>query len=274
MIPSKIHGMKKKWSFLIPSYRKKVPIIEKKLENYMKKVFTLIAIIFLSTTSIYAQNFELGSWNILNLKYNHSEKLSFFGEAQLRSLKFYHNFHHYEYKGGINYKVHKNVGLTLAAGSYQTYREGGNFVTPKNNNEFRLWPQIILFQSIGKVKIEQRYRAEFRFTSNGYRNRFRYRLGISYPFGKEKNDYKPFQISVSDEVFFTNKEPYFERNRFLVALNYKPMKAATIQLGYLHQFDYKISDEIGRDFIVIGFYYDLFRKSNSKQEPDRDIKDN
>ncbi|MBK9635863.1 MAG: DUF2490 domain-containing protein [Bacteroidetes bacterium] len=145
--------MKKKWSFLIPSYRKKVPIIEKKLENYMKKVFTLIAIIFLSTTSINAQNFELGSWNILNLKYNHTEKLSFFGEAQLRSLKFYHNFHYYEYKGGINYKVHKNVGLTLAAGSYQTYREGGNFVTPKNNNEFRLWPQIILFQSIGKVKL-------------------------------------------------------------------------------------------------------------------------
>ena len=71
--------MKKKWSFLIPSYRKKVPIIEKKLENYMKKVFTLIAIIFLSTTSINAQNFELGSWNILNLKYNHTEKLSFFG---------------------------------------------------------------------------------------------------------------------------------------------------------------------------------------------------
>ena len=52
------------------------------------------------------------------------------------------------------------------------------------------------------------------------------------------------------------------------------MKAATIQLGYLHQFDYKISDEIGRDFIVIGFYYDLFRKSNSKQEPDKEIKDN
>ncbi|MBL0051877.1 MAG: DUF2490 domain-containing protein [Bacteroidetes bacterium] len=88
----------------------------------------------------------------MNLKYNYSNKWSVFGEAQLRSLKFYSNFHYYEYKGGINYKVHKNAQLTLGAGSYQTYKEGGNFVLPKNNNEFRLWPQVVIFQSIGKIK--------------------------------------------------------------------------------------------------------------------------
>jgi len=91
--------------------------------------------------------------------------------------------------------------------SYQTYKEGGDFVLPKNNDEFRIWPQVILFQSIGNLKIEQRYRAELRFTSNGYRNRFRYRLGFSYPFGKGRNEYKPFQISASNEIFFTDKEP-------------------------------------------------------------------
>jgi len=70
----------------------------------------------------------LGSWNILNLKYNHNDKLSFFAEAQ-RSLEFYSTFHCYEYKRGINYKVHKNAKLTLGAGSYQTYKEGGDFVS-------------------------------------------------------------------------------------------------------------------------------------------------
>ena len=154
--------------------------------------------LYYSINTISAQTFDLGSWNILNVKYNLDEKLSFFGEAQLRSLKFYSNFHYYEYKGGINYKVHKNVKLTLGAGSYQTYKEGGNFVLPKNNDEFRIWPQVILLQSIGKLKIEQRYRSEFRFTSNGYLTRFRYRLGISYPFGKEQYEYKPFQVSASN----------------------------------------------------------------------------
>lgn len=240
-------------------------------------MFLILRCIFFFCVSINtstAQTSDLSSWNILNLKYNHTEKLSFFGEAQLRSLKFYDNFHYYEYKLGINNKAHKNILLTLGAGSYQTYKEGGDFVLPKNNDEFRLWPQVILFQTFGKLKIEQRYRSEFRFTSNGYKNRFRYRFGLSYLLGKDKRGYKPFQISVSDEIFFTNNEPYFERNRLLFAFNYKPSKTATIQIGYLNQFDYKINDEIGRDFMVVGFYYDIFRKLTSHQERDIEIKDN
>ncbi len=221
-----------------------------------------------------AQTFDLGSWNILNIKYNHTEKLSVFAETQLRSLKFYNNYHYYEYKGGINYKVHKDLMLTLGAGSYQTYKEGGNFVLPKNNDEFRLWPQVILFQTIGKFKIEQRYRAEFRFTSNGYRNRFRYRFGLSYQFGKQKNEYKPFQISASNELFFTDNEPYFERNRSLIALNYKPTKAIILQIGYIHQFDYKINDETGRDFFQLGFLIELNRKRSVYNSNDLNIKDN
>lgn len=240
----------------------------------MKLFFIYCIALCLPLGTACAQNFDLGSWNILNVKYNHNDKWSLFAEAQLRSLKFYSNFHYYEFKGGFNYKVHKNVKLTLAAGSYQTFKEGGDFVLPKNNNEFRLWPQVMIFHSIGRFKIEQRYRAEFRFTSNGYRNRFRYRLGISYPFGKERNGFKPFQINLSNELFFTTKEPYFERNRVQLVFNYKPSKLSTFQIGYLHQFDYKINDETGRDFLVIGLYFDIYRKSISKQASDNESKDN
>jgi len=237
----------------------------------MKYCFILFSFIpFMSS----AQSFDLGSWNILNLKYNYNEKWSVFGEAQLRSLKFYDHFHYYEYKGGVNYKAHKNLTLAIGTGSYQTYKEGGNFVLPKNNDEFRIWPQVLVFQSIGKLKIEQRYRAEFRFTSKGYRNRFRYRVGLSYPFGKEVNGYKPFQINASNELFFTDKEPYFERNRLLFTFNYKPTKTTTLQIGYLHQFDYKINDETGRDFLQLGYFIEIFRKQSTKNTIDTDLKDN
>ncbi len=232
--------------------------------------FKLITLL-LAPLMLKGQVADLGSWNILNLKYNHNNKWSAFAEAQLRSLKFYNNFHYYEYKGGINYKFHKEAIFTLGAGRYQTYKEGGNFVLPKNNDEFRLWPQFILTQTIGKLKFEQRYRSEFRFTNNGYRNRFRYRLALIYAFGKEKKDYKPFQLSISNELFFTDKEPYFERNRIQLALNYKVNKKASIQLGYLHQFDYKINDETGRDFLVIGFYYEMFRKERTSAINDKDL---
>lgn len=254
--------------------RNQEQIKQKDLSTRILVVAPYVVFLCISINSLFAQTFDLGSWNIINVKCNLDEKWSVFGEAQLRSLKFYNNFHYYEYKVGVNYKIYKNVKLTLGAGSYQTYNEGGNFVLPKNNDEFRLWPQLILFQSIGKLKIEQRYRSELRFTSNGYRNRFRFRLGASYPFGKERNDYTPFKISVSNELFFTDKEPYFERNRLLFAFNYKPLKTTTIQIGYLHQFDYKINDETGRDFFIIGLYYDLFRKVSSSQENEYEIKDN
>ena len=232
----------------------------------LQKIIITALLFFISHFS-FAQKNSLGSWNIVNLKYTITKKWSFFGEVQLRSLNFYSQFHYHEYKAGVNYRAHPNVLLTLAAGDYDTYKEGGNFKSPKNNDEFRIWPQITFTQLIKRFKIEQRYRAEFRFTKNGYRNRYRYRAGISYPFGNNKNGYKPFLINASNEIFFTGKEPYFERNRLLVSVAYKLNKQIAIQTGYLHQFDYKINDETGRDFLQLGLYIELLSNKKSKNKP-------
>lgn len=221
-----------------------------------------------------AQQNSIGTWNIFNLKYAHNGKFSFFGEAQLRSLKFYSNYHYYEYKSGFNFKPGNSYQLTLGLGSYQTYREGGNFIKPKNNNEFRLWPQLVLFQSLFGLKIEQRYRMEMRWTSTGYRNRFRYRVGASYPFSVGNSKSKPFQASVSNELFFTDNEPYFERNRFQLGLSYKVTKATTIQMGYLHQFDYRINDEIGRDFFILGYFIEISKKGTKGSNSESVFKEN
>jgi len=213
-------------------------------------------------TSLFFAQSDLGSWNIINLKYEQNKKLNFITEGQIRSLKFYNHFHYYEIKGMINYKPIKATMFSLGFGSYQTFKEGGNFQTPKNNDEFRIWPQVLFIQEINNLKIEQRYRTEMRFTSNGYRNRFRYRFSLAYAFGNNTKGYKPFQTSISNELFFTDKEPYFERNRIQLTFNYKPSKNTTLQLGYLHQFDYKINDETGRDFLVLGYYIELFRNKD------------
>ena len=116
-----------------------------------KIIFTVL--LFFTCHFTFAQKNSLGTWNIVNLKYTINEKWSVFGEAQIRSLNFYNQFHYHEYKAGVNYKAHPNVLLTLAAGDYDTYKEGGNFKLPKNNDEFRIWPQITLTQSIKRFKI-------------------------------------------------------------------------------------------------------------------------
>ncbi len=208
-----------------------------------------------------AQTYNLGSWNILNLKFSITNKISAFAEGQIRSLRFYDHFHYYEYKGGIIYRENDKLTLTLAAGSYQTYMEGGNFELPKNNDELRVWPQVSLFQYFGKLKVEQRYRAELRWTNSGYRNRFRYRLGFSYPLIK-KSDATCLKINLNNEIFFTNVEPYFERNRMQFQFQFYPRANISGQIGYLHQFDYKINDETGNDFLVIGLNYEFGRKKN------------
>ncbi|MCX7862634.1 MAG: DUF2490 domain-containing protein [Bacteroidales bacterium] len=238
-----------------------------------RKVFSLLLIIILSK-HIYSQITKLGSWNVLNIKYNHSSSFNFFIESQVRSVLWYNYFHYYEYKAGVNYSAQKNVKLTLAGGNYQTYKDSGNFQHPKNNDEIRLWPQLTLYQDLFIMKIEQRYRYEMRWTLKGYRNRFRYRLGISYNFGKENKGFKPWQFHISNELFFGNIEPYFERNRLQLALQYKFNKNVACQLGYLYQFDYKIFDETGKDFMIAGIYFEFSRKNIEQLLRDVEIKDN
>jgi hypothetical protein len=232
------------------------------------RLFLLLLLFTGTPSSLKSQQTSLGSWNILNVKYALSDKWSFFGEGQIRSLKFYDHFHYYEAKGGVNYELKNGIRLTLGAGTYQTYREGGDFVLPKNNNEFRISPQVLLIQKIGKFKIEQRYRLESRFTSSGYRNRYRYRLGLTVPIYHSKKDFS-VALNLNNELFFTDKEPYFERNRILGGFNIHFTKSSGIQLAYLHQFDHKINDETGRDFFVIGYYFE-FSKNESEDDSQKD----
>ena len=97
-----------------------------------KHITLIIKLLYLCIYTSSAQNFDLGSWNILNIKYTLDKKWSVFGEAQLRSLKFYDDFHYHEYKGGFHYKVDKNLILT-SVGRHQ--KEDGSFSSFENSSE-------------------------------------------------------------------------------------------------------------------------------------------
>lgn len=224
----------------------------------MKKRPALLSVYLLAALITSAQ--DLGSWNILNLKYSLNNKWSLAGEAQLRSLKFYDHFHYYEVSGAVTYQPGPSLRWTLGGGSYQTYAEGGDFLRPKNQEEWRLWPQATLQQTVYGINIEHRYRFEFRFTDKGYRNRYRYRFGFNAPLARLSEQQK-LQLTGFAEIFFTNREPYFERIRTAAGFNYRISQSVSFVTLYLFQYDYKLTDEIGRDFLVVGFYYE-FRRDN------------
>ena len=225
------------------------------------KILVGISLLLLSIST----SAQLGSWNIVNVKANLNEKWSLFGEAQLRSLSFYNQFHYYEYKGGATFNINKNFSLQGGLGNYDTYAEGGNFKTPMVNDEFRTWLQFSMKQNLDRIKFEHRYRAEQRWTINGYRNRFRYRFQSVIPVNKKKLEKGSLYATAWNEIFFTNRAPYFERNRLFIGCGYELSDHLAIQTGFLNQFDYRLNDETGRNFLQISFLYELAIKKK-KQE--------
>jgi hypothetical protein len=206
-----------------------------------------------------AQSNALGTWNIFNFRYKLNNRWTLFSEGQVRSLGFYQDFHYHELTGGVIFRPNKQLALTLAVGDYDTYREGGDFVRPKNNDELRIWPQLTFTQELGRVRLEHRYRSEQRFTLQGFRLRFRSRVGIWVPLNTRSPRDGTIFLNVSNELFFTTREAYFERNRFVAVLGRRFSERCTAHVGYVHQFDYRINDETGRDFLQLALQIEISR---------------
>ena len=228
-----------------------------------------IWVLFLASMALKgtAQTTGLGTWNIFNTKFTYTEKWSFFAEGQLRSLGFYNQFNYHELKGGVHYSIRPYILFTLGAGSYQTYQPSGNFSTPKTNSEFRLLPQLIILTSIGRINIEQRFRTEFRWQSSGFRNRYRYRMVASYPFGAATKGFKPWQVSVGDEIFFGKQNPFFEQNRLQLSLNYRLSPEMLVQLGYLNQVLVTTPNATRNHYLLLGYYLEIFGKRMKHEGP-------
>ncbi len=208
---------------------------------------------------------DVGTWNIWNVKINLHKKWSVFGETQLRSLGFYQQFHYYEYKTGVNFHLNKHFSLAVGTGNYHTYSEGGNFLLPKKNEEFRTWLQVYMHQYLDIIKFEHRYRVEQRWLLQEYRNRFRYRINMLIPLNSKKIATKTIYFTAWNEIFMSNQPAFFERNRFFVGLGYEATPYFAFQAGYLHQLDYKVTTT-EKSFFQISCLVELKRKLGKEEE--------
>ena len=232
-----------------------------------QKLFFIPCIWLSCLVSLSAQSGPLGTWTILNAKLSLDKRWSLFGEGQLRSVRFYDDFFYFEIKGGVTYNLNENMSLTLGTGRYHTYNTSkpGNFVEPLAQGETRTWVQLAMEQYLDRVHFDHRYRAEQRFTTNGYRNRFRYRINVFFPINRRELVPKTFYASISDEVFFTDKAPYYERNRFFAGLGYKATSKLAFQAGYMRQFDYRIENPTHRNFLQTSLLFSFHLEH--KKEP-------
>lgn len=236
------------------------------MKNFLTYSFSFFVCNFYFFSKINAQENDLGTWNIYNARLELDSKWSLFFEPQLRSLSFYRNFHYYEIKSGVNYRLNKNFGFSVGGGDYNTYRAGdGDFITPMQNKEFRTWVQVNMYNYLDKLKVEHRYRAEQRFGTNQYRNRFRYRLALTLPLFKHQVEKRTFYVTASNELFLGDEAPFFQRNRLFAGVGYEFTPFLAIQMGLMNQFDYQIDDETGKNFLQISILMDFKSQRKNKE---------
>jgi hypothetical protein len=145
--------------------------------------------------------------------------------------------------------------VVIAIGDYRTYDYPGNF-KDLQTKEFRLWEQFVMNSYIAPWRIEHRYRIEQRWINGKYRNRFRFRINPIIPINGKTLTSHVLYATVSDEVFFTDKPPYFERNRFFVGAGYLFSNLFTLQTGFIRQFDYRTTDNgSGKNFIQTTLFF-------------------
>jgi hypothetical protein len=203
----------------------------------------------------------LGHWNVINARYDINKTWNLFVEGQARSQKLPYDYFYNEIKGGLGYTPARGTNLLVGVGKYTTYQLNGNFKSPVQFREFRLWEQLTFNNEAGPLKFEHRYRIEQRFYKGGnYRNRFRYRINATLPIPNSR-----FYINGFEEVFLTNRSPYFERNRLYVGAGYKFTSVFTFQVGYVSQYDYNRNiNPYTKKFLQTSFLFNL--NKHQKQE--------
>ncbi len=135
---------------------------------------------------------------------------------------------------GVNYHLNQQVMISTG----YAYIASHDYDTDQNapeNEEHRIWQQLITTQLVGRVKFEHRYRIEQRWVNRDFKNRLRYRLMLTVPLNKPKIETGTWFLGWYDEIFVNTEDTFFDRNRFYGALGYQVSSATNLQFGVMNQ---------------------------------------
>lgn len=210
-------------------------------------------IIFLVSFTVNAQQENISSFNAITITYKIHPKFYLYAEGQLRGIEDFSYPDYYEIKGGIGYNLTKNHKPFIGIGRYGNYK---NRIMDKE--EFRVWLQDVIDVKAGKVKFENRVRAEKSWfyepvkDVHSDRIRLRYRLNVSVPLNAESVKPGTVFANVYDEVFFvTTEKPSFARNRVFGGFGYQIDENFGIATGYLWQREFAKSGNKNIHFLYL-----------------------
>ena len=197
-------------------------------------LFYFISIIF--STSITAQQSDIGNWFIYFGNQPLNKKWNLHNEVQYRNYNVAGDLQQLLLRTGVGYNLTENNNNLLLG---YAYIHSKNYVPNKtekvSTDEHRIFQQFINRQNIGKVFLQHRYRIEERFFKDDFQMRFRYLLGVNIPFGKKKMSPNTVYISAYNEIFINAQNNYFDRNRLYGAIGYVFNKYLKAEAGFMAQ---------------------------------------
>ena len=222
----------------------------------------------------YIYNNVFWSMNFLNGKLTKNGKLNYEIEYQNRRISDPNNqvvdrngspFAHLQthfVRPWCYYQLNSNVRFSLSPIAWFGAWNYPNGKLASFTPEYRITPQITLFQTIGRVSLQHRFRYEFRFlgkafteTENinsftgggGYENfldntrgRVRYLLRANIFLNSEKMQPKTLYSANWDEIFVSTGEKVsnshlLDQNRIFLGLGYKFDAHFRVEAGYINQ---------------------------------------
>lgn len=196
---------------------------------------------------------HISSFNSVSVTYNFHPKFYLFAEGQLRGIEDYSYPDYYEIKGGLGYKLTPNHKPFIGIGRYATYAD-----RKLDKEEFRVWLQDVVDFKAGRVKFENRVRAEKSWFYEPQtdevsdRIRLRYRLNVTVPLNSAKVEKGTIFANAYEEVFIvTTQEPLFARNRVYGGFGYQIDDNFGIASGYLWQREFALSGNKNVHFLYL-----------------------
>ena len=203
--------------------------------QYTRLYLVIILILMCLTEGISQEGEKLGSWYVYNGFFNFSPKFELFAETQIRAWEPASQIQNFFIRPFFSYNINKNFQV----GFSQEYHANWSFAEMAEDRikteEYRATLQGILYQKIGRVSLQHRYRYEFRFLDEKGKQRTRYRLQLGIPITKDVVTKGVWFATLGNE-FMINTKPVFNmsQNRAYGLLGYQFSKSTNFQFGYMY----------------------------------------
>jgi len=201
------------------------------------KQLAAISVMVLLPIFLLGQDSNLGNWLVYIGSKKVNDRWNIHHEVQYRNYNAIGDLEQLLLRTGVGYNLTPGNNNFLVGYGFIHSQNYINLDDKEGVDEHRIFQQFITKQTIGKFKVQHRYRFEQRFIADNFRMRYRYFLAVNFPLiMPSETSSTEWYLSAYNEIFLNSKDNVFDRNRLYGGLGCRVNKNVRLELGYMNQF--------------------------------------